>query len=295
MILEKIKENKKKFMVIILALFVVSLYFFNISWVPRYKSKVDFIYFVNFDNDKEVSGMSKNIFIGRVNERKGQVENGFIYTRFNVRVLKNIKGDLKGDKNILQMGGYDGVYELEPDKGGFVKKNKVYLFILNGEKIISHPSAHKEIVNNSEKYSDVEIMNSKITRKVLDRYIEAYRNEVYNISDMINNNLKNSYKKFTDKERQEWVSNYFRKEKEKDRKNIINEYKSHNMKISNSRLEKEIEEIYKDIDTRILKTGIVEDLNKEDRGVFTVEEVDKMIKEMEKKKEIEDEKFYKKN
>ena len=254
MILEKIKENKKKFITLILVLIIIFLYSFT-SWVPRFQSTVVNCWAFNIDDDKELVGIHQNVFIAKVLKKKRPKETVVgMYTEFEVEVLKNIKGNLKGKVKVFQPGGYKGIFLERPDSAGFIKEDKVYLLFTSGKDILGDPRGHREVIKNSEKYSKEEILNKKEVKKIIDRYGEAYKKEIYNISDILDNNLKNSYKKYTDAERQKMADEYYEEEKDQTRKNLIEEYKKKGFEVTDEEINRLVELDYAGINTKIFNS-----------------------------------------
>ena len=256
MILEKIKNNKKKLILLFGILTIIFLYN-TVSWVPRFEATTEHLWNINIHNDRELVGSTENVFIGKVIKKKGQEIDRFKIpkTKFEVKILKNIKGHLKNNIIIRQRGGYRGIKKYKPDEGGFLKPQKTYLFFASGDDhyIFADKVSHQEFIKNSEKYSEKEILNLKETKKIISKYEDAYKNEIYSYIDLLDNRLKNSYKKLTDEERQKMIDEYIKKKKEESKKDFIKEQKEKGIKVTDEDIQKEIEKEYAGIDTKIKK------------------------------------------
>lgn len=72
---------------------------------------VSAMYVVDMKNPEEVVGISSNVFIGYVEEMTGtDYISNFPYTRYNVKVIDNIKGELQVDATI-QLNKEGGISE----------------------------------------------------------------------------------------------------------------------------------------------------------------------------------------
>lgn len=109
------------------------------------------------------SEASSNIFIGRVIKKVGEKATyEYPETQFEVEVVDNIKGELKGNVTVSQLGGYkdgvlyrsvedivvtDGNKKLKDD--GLIKSGDVYLFVTKYSEmgkwysIYTHPKGSK--------------------------------------------------------------------------------------------------------------------------------------------------------
>ncbi|OAI57502.1 hypothetical protein AYO50_01440 [Acidobacteria bacterium SCGC AG-212-P17] len=70
-------------------------------------SGIDFIYPVDYADDRVLVGASHDVFVGKVIAQSGQRDRGLgPETQFVVRVISNIKGELQGTVTVNQEGGF---------------------------------------------------------------------------------------------------------------------------------------------------------------------------------------------
>lgn len=171
--------------------------------------EIHFQYPADFSDDRILVGASHNIFVGKVIKQVGNKSIGAApETQFEVEVIDNIKGDLKGVVVVNQMGGYmDGIlYVIHDDivipgeekKNTLLNSGETYLFASrfneneNWHVLNSHPNATK-LISKDSNLTIAELKNlAKNDEKVI-KFREAYKNEILLDVDVKNNNTRNSY------------------------------------------------------------------------------------------------------
>ncbi|ALA44954.1 hypothetical protein ABE82_24870 [Paenibacillus peoriae] len=161
---------------------------------------------INVDNPKEVVGFADYVFVGFVEEMTGtdykfpvtkETEDGpkelkSPYTNYSIKVLDNIKGNLKKDVSIpLQKSG-----GLSEDKSTYFlfeddslpQKGKVYVFTATAEQdgslLVSGPNSNIEVKtdffskNSIQKLSEESIANELAKTEEYKTYQDAYKNEI---------------------------------------------------------------------------------------------------------------------
>jgi hypothetical protein len=169
-------------------------------------------YAANFADDKILMGASHNVFVAKVVKEIGQKERGVgPETQFEVEVIENIKGDLKGDVILNQLGGYkDGkLYIAERDSSSnnaedyLLKEGAVYLFATRyNEKedwytLNSHPAAIRLIsLDSSLGIEELKVVVQDEGR--VNALREAYREETPLEVDVKAGIARNSYKSLSE-------------------------------------------------------------------------------------------------
>jgi hypothetical protein len=137
-------------------------------------------YIVDMNNPEEVVGLSSNVFVGYVEE---MAETYYIsnipYTRYNVKVVNNIKGELPVDTTV-QVNKEGGISEntscyilLEndflPDEGEY--------YIFNVRERNEDSSYTASGVNTTVLINDTDI-NELENSEIYQKYVDAYKNQV---------------------------------------------------------------------------------------------------------------------
>lgn len=161
------------------------------------------IYAADFSDDQVLIGASHNIFVGTVIAANGNKERDLgPETQFQVEVIENIKGDLKGTIIVNQQGGYkdDELYVFgDTDAESYLlKPGATYLLStrVNDKEgwytLNPHPNASKLLSArplDAEKRLEVIASDQKISELKT-----AYPNEVLLRADVKNANVRNSYR-----------------------------------------------------------------------------------------------------
>ncbi|MFK4471824.1 hypothetical protein ABH897_001547 [Paenibacillus sp. RC73] len=161
---------------------------------------------IDINNPKEVVGYTDYAFVGLVEEMTGteykfpvtkETEDGpkvltSPYTNYSVKVLSNIKGNLKKDVSIpiQKFGGLNddkSTYFLFEDDS-LPQKGKVYVFTATAEQdgslLVSGPNFNIEVKtdvfskNSIQKLSEESIANELTKTEEYKTYQDAYKNEI---------------------------------------------------------------------------------------------------------------------
>lgn len=147
---------------------------------------------IDMNNQNEVIGFSDHYFIAKVvkeekveyrdpvvvETKSGTKEVSIPYTHYTIRVIKNIKGELPTEENILliKCGGRskDGQMILyENDQ--LLVENSTYIFAAcvqpDGSLLISGPNL-SEIIDESK------LSSKEVKEETLGKYVEMYKQEV---------------------------------------------------------------------------------------------------------------------
>lgn len=165
------------------------------------------IYPADISNNSILLGASHNVFIGKVLSQSGNKETGIgPRTQYQMQVIDNIKGNLKGVVTIDMLGGYDknGNISFVEDSAKtlddiFLKPGSTYVLATRYNKdenwytVIAHPNA-KKILSDDKNLSDeylILISHDDIKFRQLE---QAYPNEIPDSTDEISGNTRNAYK-----------------------------------------------------------------------------------------------------
>lgn len=212
MVLIWMRQLNKYYVVSFLSLFVI----FLLSCLVLQDKKeftvrtLEPVYSVDLSDKRKLVGMSHNVFVGTVKKQLGAKTRGLgPETQFEVEVLENIKGDLKGQVTVNQQGGYqDGtLYVMEGDsfsKGGteegLLDIGGTYLFATrysekeNWYTIISYPGANKYIGDGT--LADEQFHKIIEANEMVQELTAAYPNEILSDADVKHGNIRNSYQMF---------------------------------------------------------------------------------------------------
>lgn len=162
------------------------------------------------DDDRELVGISHNVFVGKVIRKIGFEDTDIgPVTHFEVQPFYNIKGNLTGAIIVQQEGGYKNgilnkIHEGEiilpnGEREIFLEPGTTYLLSTrsapdeNLYHMISHFNARKIISQDgSLSWSELSLLVDQDERvKELE---EVYKNEILNETDVENNYTRNTYK-----------------------------------------------------------------------------------------------------
>jgi|AGTN01.1.fsa_nt_gi hypothetical protein len=191
-------KNKNLIVILIIVLLLsvcgVGLYFGLREKEPKIiRMEGDFA--IDMSDKNQVVGSSDYVFVGYVNKLETTIykyDSQSPYTIFNVRILKNIKGNLKLNIDIpIQKDGGIAKDKKSIDlyeNDVLPEQNKTYVFIAyaqsDGSLLLSGPASNiileesviKSVKNNM---TDFEIVNEKLENSaVIDEYTEAFVNQV---------------------------------------------------------------------------------------------------------------------
>jgi len=167
---------------------------------------VDLQYAADFSNDKILMGASHNVFVGKVIAQIGTEERGIgPETQFQVEVISNIKGELKGSVVVDQIGGYkDGKLYTFGDMSGndsnyLLAPGSTYVFATryNDKKdwytLNTYPTA-RQLIDTNPSSNLVELFHDSESNTRVQELETAYREEIPLDVDMHNGNALNSYR-----------------------------------------------------------------------------------------------------
>lgn len=171
-----IKKRKKQFfllgsIVTLLLMFSIGPSLFTKQTNVSKVESIDANYVIDIYNPNEVAGYADNVFLGEVIEKVKTSDGSYPTTQFNVKVIKNIKGDFQGTVSVSQTGGIqEGVLFLY-NEDPLIQQGKTYLFA----------TKYRE----EFKWNDVIPVGGKISystkieaEEVVKKYKNAYKNEV---------------------------------------------------------------------------------------------------------------------
>lgn len=184
------KNNSRKKILVYSTFLIIAMSFY------RYSKKNDITnldityvsasYAVDMTNPKEVVGLCSNVFVGYIEEMtETYYISDFPYTRYNVKVISNIKGELPLDTTVRinKEGG------IAKDESSYIflqndslpEEGKYYIF--NVRKRIEDDSYTASGINTVILIDDVNIQPltndiSFESSSIYQDYIDAYKNQV---------------------------------------------------------------------------------------------------------------------
>jgi hypothetical protein len=129
-------------------------------------------YVVDTSNPKAVVGFSDNVFLGKVIKQVGTKSlSAYPETQFEVEVIDNIKGELKGIVKVNQAGGYEGenLFLMENDK--LLIEGQTYLF---ATRYLKEENWHTVIPVGG----DIPFNNDEEKKELIEQYKNAYKEEI---------------------------------------------------------------------------------------------------------------------
>lgn len=200
--------------ILLMAVFALGIYITSVKSPTT--SDIHLQYAADFSDDRILVGGSHNVFVGKVVKQSGNEEySGTPSTQFDVEMVKNIKGNLKGTVVVDQLGGYkDGVLYLVHDdtvasddiEGGtpLLTPGSTYLFAARYNEVkdrytlITHPNGMKLISADAglekARLEELALRDEKVIALE-----EAYRHEILLNADIRHNNARNSYQSLQEK------------------------------------------------------------------------------------------------
>jgi len=206
--------SPKSFAVFAFAFMIAVYSMANIKSETDSASKVVFVhpqYAADFSDDKVLVGASHNIFVGKVVRRIGNRERGVgPETQFEVEVAYNVKGNLRGVVTVNQQGGYkDGTLYVVANgnvsspakdaRGYLLQLGSTYLFATrynkqeNWHTMNSYPGASK-LLHDDPSASIDSLREFFAGDQRVNQLKTAYSNEILLEADIVNDNVRNSYK-----------------------------------------------------------------------------------------------------
>ncbi len=206
MIENKILINISRSAIILIVLFAA------ISSPAKRAQEINYIeplYPVDYSNDEVLIGASHHVFVGKIKKQLNTINSPVgVETRFEVEILENIKGNLKGNITLNQGGGYDekGVLHIvdgdliknSEDKNYLLQEGSTYVLAVRSSgdfhKLNPHSNARK-LITREDNLSKAELKDLvKKDERVL-RFEKAYPKEKLLDADVKNNKTLNKYKK----------------------------------------------------------------------------------------------------
>lgn len=127
---------------------------------------------IDIYNPREVVGFSDNVFLGKVIKQVGTKSlNGYPETQFEVEVLDNIKGELKGTIKVNQQGGYDGEYLILMEDDKLLVEGQTYLF---ATRYLKEENWYTVIPVGG----DIPFKSDEEKQKIVEKYEQAYKEEI---------------------------------------------------------------------------------------------------------------------
>lgn len=162
----------------VISLILVTLlasYFVLANRTPSSPDKIVYTspsYVTDISDDRKLSGIAQNVFIGEVKTQVGNKKlNSFPETQFKVEVSQNIKGSLTGTVTVNQQGGVSGntLMLMQGDK--MLEVGKTYLFATLQNK-------EQNWYTLIPAYGDILVENDIKKKDLVDRFTKAHKEEI---------------------------------------------------------------------------------------------------------------------
>lgn len=175
-----------------------------ISKITTTKPKIiisggDAIFARDLNNNTNLVGESQNVFVGKI---IGQTKSGGGNTQFDVRIIKNIKGNLQGTVSVSITGGYsNGIFYLM-DGSTWLDAGSTYLLATryaggNVYHLISFPAAWK-LLSQDSSLADAQLSALAENDPRVQQLEAAYPKETLLPIDVAYHNTSNSYQSLTE-------------------------------------------------------------------------------------------------
>jgi len=179
-------SKSKLFLRISLILAIISCSFYAYKLINPTIVLIQGSSVINASDDRELSGFANNIFVGKVVTRISSKKLLPIpETQFKVQVLDNIKGELKGNVTVRQLGGQDGTKLYLHHGDALLEPGKTYLF---ATRFLESEKWHSVV----PVYGDVEIKNNVELSNITERFKKAHKNEIPYDADKMPINKNNN-------------------------------------------------------------------------------------------------------
>jgi len=129
-------------------------------------------YETDISDDRKLSGIAQNVFIGEVKAQVGTKKlNAFPESQFEVEVIQNIKGSLTGTVTVNQQGGFSGntLMLMQGDK--MIEVGKTYLFA-------TLQNTEQNWYTLIPVYGDILVENDIKKKELIDRFTRAHKEEI---------------------------------------------------------------------------------------------------------------------
>lgn len=168
-------SRKTGFIILILVILLSSCAVYFISGNTFSSSKIVYSSpsnVTNVSDDRKLSGIAHNVFIGEVNAQIGNKKLGnYPESQFKVEVLQNIKGSLNGSVTVNQQGGYDWNRLMLIQGDRLLEVGKTYLF---ATRINQEQNWHTLI----PEYGDIPIDSDVKRKDLIERFTKAHKEEI---------------------------------------------------------------------------------------------------------------------
>ena len=135
-------------------------------------SRTQLMYVTDFSDPRRLVGAVDNVFVGRVAAQVGAtVIDDEPETQFQVEVLENIKGSLKGDVIVNQQGGVDGEQLVIVEDDALLLPGKVYVFATS---LYKESGWHTPVPG----YGDILIKDAKHRDALVKKFQQATQEQV---------------------------------------------------------------------------------------------------------------------
>lgn len=172
----------------------------NIIKLPITIESEEHLFIEGLSDDRVMLGASHNVFIGKILRVVGAEDAMKIgpVTQFEVEVLDNIKGDLKGTVIVQQESGYRNGILYTYHGGKLMEPGETYLLATRYYQerdwyhLSSHPNGSKLLSRNT-KLDKESLQKMAQDDSKVKSWKEAYKNEILLEADILENNARNSY------------------------------------------------------------------------------------------------------
>lgn len=149
-----------------LLVLVISILYFNNNRPPQ-NQIIETDYIIDILNAEAVVDFADNVFVGKVKEQLDTIKNHYPETKFKIKVLENIKGELNETELINQIGGYDGKVLVLMENDELIKEDYTYLFAT----ISDEENDTKTIIPIG---GSIMIENDKEMKEIIKKYKDLY-------------------------------------------------------------------------------------------------------------------------
>lgn len=143
----------------------------------------DAIWGVDFSDNRILVGSSHNVFAAKIVKKTGQrMIDGFPVSTYSVQIISNIKGELKENVSIDQVGGYEnGILQLF-ENGPLLKPGSTYILATRTQSdgtyfLQAYLAGNVKISDNSSLNTSELISLVQNNQKYID-FTEAYKNQI---------------------------------------------------------------------------------------------------------------------
>lgn len=167
--------SKKLGFVFLLFVTLLASYFILTKGNPSSPDKIVYSkpsFITDVRDDRKLSGIAQNLFIGEVKAQVGNKKlDNIPETQYKVEVIQNIKGSLNGAVTVNQQGGFNGntLMLMEGDK--LLEVGKTYLFVT----LYNREQNWYTLV---PAYGDIPVENDLKKKDLIERFTKAHKEEI---------------------------------------------------------------------------------------------------------------------